>query len=813
MQEFERKHIMTVREISPECMVLLKSDGSFPLNKSEQIALYGSGARKTVKGGTGSGDVNVRHYVTVEEGLENAGFRITTKDWLDGYDEYIEQIRQENIRKAHEKFAANGINALFDNDEKAVIPEYRFALNGSGNVAVYVLARVTGEGEDQQNIEGQFRLTKQETEDILQLADKYEKFLLVLNIGSVIDLSPVLNRVENILLLSQLGTATGDAFADVLLGKSYPSGKLTDTWAKWEDYCHEGDFAEQDDTRYREGIYVGYRYFDTIGKKPCFPFGYGLSYTEFMLGQTKISAEGTLIKVKVPVKNTGDFRGKETVQLYVSVPSGRLDQPYQVLAAFQKTKELTAGEETFIELSFAMEELASFDMSLSAKVLEKGNYILRIGNNSRNTVPSGIVVLKEDVIVEKLSNSGGNPDFVDFRPMCITKDSFIREELPVLELEEGVFVKGTVKQPVIDREALEFAEKMTNEELVYLCIGVFEEEKTRGFIGNSSLSVMGAAGETTGKFAERGIPSMVMADGPAGLRLDRTYGKDEQGVYPTDDVGLEQFYKVLPDFIVEKMKKEREVFKERHGEIHEQYAIAIPIGTALAQSFSPEVCEICGDMIGDEMERFGVQLWLAPALNIHRMPLCGRNFEYYSEDPLISGRMAAGITRGVQKHPGCGVTIKHFVANNQETNRFRSNSIMSQRTLRDIYMRGFEIVIKEAQPYALMTSYNLLNGEHTSQRKDILETVLRQEWGYQGIVMSDWVVTEGFSTEDTKHPWACAEGSISAGNDIMMPGSMTDYKNLINAVDNSDVKYSVSRQDLIKCAARVIMIAWKMRKR
>ena len=245
---------------------------------------------------------------------------------------------------------------------------------------------------------------------------------------------------------------------------------------------------------------------------------------------------------------------------------------------------------------------------------------------------------------------------------------------------------------------------------------------------------------------------------------------------------------------------------QRSGRLYEQNCTAIPVGMALAQSWNPAAVEVCGDVVGDEMERFGVHLWLAPALNIHRLPLCGRNFEYYSEDPLLSGRIAAAITRGVQAHPGCGVTIKHFCANNQETLRMHSNSVVSPRALRDIYLKGFELAIRESLPAALMTSYNLVNGEHTSQRPDLLETLLRQEWGYQGLVMSDWVIA-GMQGDGHKHPDACASGCIRAGNDLMMPGGPGDKANLLAAVNDPNARYPVTRADLEHCAARVAAAA------
>ncbi len=298
-----------------------------------------------------------------------------------------------------------------------------------------------------------------------------------------------------------------------------------------------------------------------------------------------------------------------------------------------------------------------------------------------------------------------------------------------------------------------------------------------------------------------------MADGPAGLRLNKQYGVDEDGVYQIGNAIPAAFWDFMDDtvlkmFGIDDVNAPTDV--QRHGTVHEQYCSAIPIGTALAQSWDLAVCEGCGDLVGDEMERFGVHLWLAPAFNIQRDPLCGRNFEYCSEDPYISGKTAAAITRGVQAHSGCGVTVKHYCCNNQETNRFRSNSAVSQRALRDIYLKGFEICIKESAPAALMTSYNLLNGIHTSEREDILEGILRKEWGYEGLVMSDWITK--LSPDNKKYPYAAAAMSVKAGNDIVMPGGQADHDDILAALQSG----TLTRSEIERSAARVVALVMKL---
>ena len=808
LNNYETEHIAKVRAIAPECMVLLKSDGSFPLECPGPIALYGSGARRTLKGGTGSGDVNVRHFVTVEEGLQNAGFNVTTGNWLDAYDEKWQIAHKAFAAAIKARIAAQGLAAIMLGIG-AVMPEpdYELPLNGSGETALYVLARVSGEGSDRQAVPGDFQLTATEIRDILQMQKQYKRFLLVLNVGGVVDLSPVVEEVTNILVLSQTGISIGDAFADVLLGKAYPSGKLASTWAAWADYCQVGDFGLEDDTSYREGIYVGYRYFDTIGKTPIFPFGHGLGYTTFQMIAEDFSLSGMTITVTARIKNIGRYPGKEVAQLYVSIPVGKLDQPYQVLAAFAKTDELLSGEEQNLSLSFSMASIASFDEETACTLLESGRHVLQLGNSSRGTTVCGVVELDKTINLELLSHSGGNPGFADWKPER-TVVAPVSDAMPVHYLRsEDCQVTPTCK-PIINMEAQEIVRTMTDSELALLCAGGFIEDGNNSIIGNAGLSVAGAAGETTSKFKDRGIPALVMADGPAGLRLSRQYGVDEQGIYTVDEGSFAMLYELLPDPIIAALHLDNKDNSERKGKIFEQYCTAIPVGTALAQSWNVQLVQACGDLVGAEMERFGIHLWLAPALNIHRSPLCGRNFEYFSEDPLISGKMAAAITLGTQQHPGCGTTIKHYAGNNQETNRFHSNSRISQRALRDIYLKGFQIAIAESNPKAVMSSYNLLNGEHTSQREDLLETILRDEWGYAGIVMSDWV-SGNFSAlgADKKYPGACASGSIKAGNDIMMPGSKTHVDDLLNALNNSSASYPLNRANLVKCAARMVAVA------
>ena len=367
MNQYETDHADIVRRLAPECTVLLKKDGMFPLSSAGKIALYGSGARRTIKGGTGSGEVNSRYFITVEEGLKKAGFEITTNPWLDTWDEIVLAARKSFVReirsrakKKHVPAPLEGMGAVMPE------PEHDFIYDGVGDTAIYVLARLSGEGSDRNPVKGDILLTDSERRDILRLNERYERFMLVLNVGGPVDLGPVAD-VKNILLLSQLGAETGTVLADLLLGRSYPSGKLTTTWTAWEDYPRIGEFGEQDDTRYREGIYVGYRYFDSAGKKPLYPFGFGLGYTDFT---TEIRSADEK-SVTAAVKNIGHHPGRETVQLYISCPQGTLGQPPRKLAAFAKTKELAPGEEQTLTIPYDLRDVSSYDEKASAYVRAK----------------------------------------------------------------------------------------------------------------------------------------------------------------------------------------------------------------------------------------------------------------------------------------------------------------------------------------------------------------------------------------------------------------------------------------------------------
>jgi len=825
MEQYEIKHMEMVRKVSPECMVLLKSNGDFPLDAPGKIALYGAGAWHTMKGGSGSGDVYTREFPTVADGLRHARFTITTDEWIKAYDRFWEEAHQVFLAEQKKRIVAGGLPKLMENLSRVMPdPERDIPMTGEGDTAVYVLSRMCGEGVDRDDIPGDLRLNASEIKEILYLQAHYQKFLLVLNTSVVVDLGPVADQVENILLLSQLGSAIGDAFADVLLGKASPSGKLSATWTTGDECGRLFPFGDRNDTDYTEGVYVGYRYFDSVGKRPLFPFGFGLSYTGFALKAGVPSLHGSEVSLPVTVRNTGSRSGKEVVQLYVSLPGKKLDQPWQVLAAFRKTRELAPGEEEALTLSFRMEELTSFDGEDCSRKLEAGGYVLRIGNSSRNTVQAGTVHLEAEAVTEQVSLIGGNVEFKDFVPSEAERAA---SAAMMAAQAKGVAAEGTetilslaaseikavrhapVKAP--SEEARFFVRTLSDEQLAHLLTGGFACKDG----ADAGMEVPGAVGETTGLLRPLGVDKLIFSDGPAGVRIFRDYAVDEKGPWVIDPEAEKKTAETMSLLTEEIMTTLRTMYPslgedtgKRTGEVRHQYCTAIPVGTAIAQSWNPEVGRLCGEIVGEEMRRFHIDVWLAPALNIQRNPLCGRNFEYYSEDPLLSGRTAAAVIEGVQADEHLSCTIKHFICNNQENNRFHSSSNLSERALRDIYARGFEIAVKEAHPRALMTSYNLVNGVHTCENPGLVQTLLREEWGYEGAVMTDWLGgSETVHDPNQKYPQFRSRETIEAGVGVLMPGGQQHYDFLLEGLRDG----KMDREKALDSAARMVDFAWQMR--
>ena len=793
MNAYETEHLNRLRAHLPECMVLLKKNGAFPLERPCRIEAVGSGVRFTVKGGTGSGEVNSRYCIDIEKGLLSAGFELCNMDWSIAYSSIRQEAKQQFIADIKQKARDQRLSVLAASMGAVMKePEYDIPLKFNADAAIYVVSRISGEGNDRLPEKGDFMLTDSEVRDILLLDEKYDKFMLVINAGGPVDLSPVMS-VGNILVLSQLGVETGSALADILLGKGCPSGKLATTWARYEDYCNYGDFAERDDTVYREGIYVGYRYFDMAGVKPLFPFGYGLGYTDFELETVRTSCSFGEFCVSVRARNTGRYNGRETVQVYVACPQGRLDKEAKRLVGFTKTDDLAPGEEETVDIKFIAEDLTSYDESKSCYILEPGRYVMLTGADSASVKPAAVYELDEEFEIRQVSELLGCNCDRDIRNLGKGKQ-FDTKSLPVnkidlSEIQTEIVTYGTNRPDPDPRLA-----DLEDNDLAILNIGAFDPKGSlTGVIGDAGTTVPGAAGESCRLYEDRGISRIVMADGPAGVRIASRYYEDKRGKHAVGSAIPEGMIELLPE--IAKRAINRKSKAKKGVEIKEQYATAIPIATALAQSFDVDFVRMCGDIVGTEMELFGVDLWLAPALNIHRNVLCGRNFEYYSEDPLLSGKLAAAVTHGVQSHKGCGVTIKHFTANNQETNRYANNSIVSERAMREIYLKGFEICIKESDPAALMTSYNLLNGTHTSESRALVTCILRDEFGFDGLVMTDWIVGGNLLlNKGSRHGIPDAALVAASGHSLFMPGTRKDLKEILSGLK----KGTVTRDQLIE---------------
>lgn len=825
VQDFEIKHANLIRKYSPESMVLLKNNHVLPLNEVKTIALYGNGARNTIKGGTGSGDVNVRHFTTIEEGIENAGLTINSKDWLDQYTNFKRHYDDDFYTKLRTKAKKAGKNPFLMMMGKAPLePDYDISINTNekADAAIYVLARISGEGADRKIASGDLKLTKTEKHDILTLSKNYQKFVLILNVGGMVELEEIKDRIPAILLVSQLGMETGNAVADVLLGKAYPSGKLAMTWAPIENYASTKNFNKLDDVRYKEGIYVGYRYFDSFNIKPTYEFGYGLGYTKFKINPKLVDVNEKELSMKAEVKNTGCFSGKEVIEVYVSKPNDKIVQTYQTLIGYQKTNELAAGQSETIEFTLPTSELASYSTKDAQYKLFAGDYYLRVGNSSHNTHIVAKINIDKDVVLSQLQNLGGKTDFTDIKPnvppysyLAETKE---KKNAPVIKLlaenfktqevdyeEEKVGkIESTEKytwNDVLNKKinVFDFVKSLSVEQASYLLTGNYDFDQIGGsdsVIGSASQTIAGAAGETTHHLKDLNVPILIMADGPAGIRLSPIYTITKDGEV-----------KSLSSSFKEGLDTDKGKNKNSDQVKYYQYCSAIPIGTAIAQSWNNKVAEIYGDIIGQEMEIFGIDIWLAPALNIQRSPLDGRDFEYYSEDPLVSGLNAAYITKGVQKHLGKTTTIKHFAANNQETNRMFANSMINERALREIYLHNFEIAVKLGKPHAVMSSYNLINGVHAANNKDTLTKILRNEWGFNGFVMTDWLTTASFiPNEGTKYSHSSPTKCIISGNDMIMPGLKSDTQDILNSYK----KGKITREQINRAAKHILNVIYEL---
>ncbi len=790
------------RRTAAESMVLLKNEHTLPLAEGTKVAVFGVGQVLTIKGGTGSGEVNNLKSVNILEGLQtepkltvDAELAAKYVAWAEAHPPVKPGLFAGDAQKNY-------------NDELPVTDLDVAAIAAKNDAAVVVVSRIAGEGADMAAEKGTVLLTDDETALIEAVSAAFGKTVLLLNVPGYIDIAGVMPKVSAMLFIGLPGQEAGGAVADVLTGTTPVSGKLTDTWPLHfaDDPTHEyysrlipngnkspsqftRQLEDQTDAPYHDDIYVGYRYYDTFGKDVLFPFGFGLSYGRPEISDVDVSREADEITVTAKVTNKCPKNAvREVVQVYVSAPDGKLEKPYQELKGYKKTGVLAPGAEETVTVKIPVQSLASYEEASASYILEPGKYVVRVGNSSRATKAAAVLTLEQEVVTEKLKNilpiMDGNfeklskkgqtpitypgeaeeianakqltlcPHCIETKTAVYSGDYVSAEAKPGLTLLDVAAGKGTVEELAATMELEDLCKLVCGQGMDFSGFEMPEgmtppasEKKdddeggdvfaslALGFAGSKqAFKVPGEAGQSPDFWEKYKIPALVLCDGPAGVRI-------------TKDV------------------------KENGEVVRHQYCTAFPTGSLLACSFDDTVLEAVGEAAGVEMDEYDVDLWLAPGMNIHRSPLCGRNFEYYAEDPIVAGRCAAAVTKGVQSKGG-GVTIKHFAGNNQEFMRGNSSDTMSERALREIYLKGFEICVKTSKPKALMTSYNDINGVPNADSHDLNTVALRDEWGFDGLVMTDW--GGGISTPII---------SMWAGNDMIQPGGEPVSDSIQKAVE------------------------------
>lgn len=726
-----------LRQAGADGCVLLKNNGVLPFTDRDSVAVFGRVQNDWFFVGNGSGgDVCTPYKTSLIDAVEREKpFKI-----------------DERLKQAYKSWSASHeVDPGFWAHWPRFYPEMKIsdsevkAASERSSKALVVIGRSAG--EDRENVlkEGSYYLTKAEIRLLDSVTSHFDRVALLLNVGSLIDFEKISSygdKIGSIMLVWQGGMESGNSVCDVLSGKVSPSGKLTDTVARrYSDYPSSRDFGNKKENKYAEDIFVGYRYFESFcPERVLYEFGYGLSYTEF--SQQIISAEFSdgKFSAHVKVKNIGNTAGRQTVQLYVGAPVGRLPKPSKVLTAFCKTGLLAPDEEETVELTCDEYSFASFDDDGSTGnkncyVAEGGEYAFYIGSSVKSCVKAYTFTLDKTKVLQQLEEVMAVPDnmrfvrltgkfengkrTVSYAPVpCRTTElkDIILSQLPTGTRYTGD--RGIKLKDVRDGKAKmsDFVAQLIPDELELITRGEGPMDSSLGAKGNA-----GAIGGVSASLREKGIPPIITTDGPSGIRLLSSCS-------------------------------------------------LMPCGTALACTWDTELIESLFDEMGREMIEKGTDVLLAPGMNIHRNPLCGRNFEYYSEDPVISGEMAAATVSGIQKN-GVSACPKHFACNNQEYNRNYNNSVVSQRALREIYLKGFEICVKKAKPLNIMTSYNKINGVWSHYNYELCTTVLRKEWGYEGMVMTDWWMRYAPSPEFPELNGNAYR--VRSQVDVLMPGGKT----------------------------------------
>lgn len=718
-----------LRHAAAQGAVLLENR-VLPLQEGATVAVFGRVQSDWFCTGYGSGgDVNYPYSIGLLEGLRNCPqVRVN---------EQIASVYEDWIRENPANHGVWGNWPRFHPEMPVTESLVRQAKQASEH-AVIVIGRASGEDRENTLEKGSYFLTDEEEQMLRQVTAAYPDAVLVMNIGSIMDLSFIKKySLGAVLILWQGGMEGGNAAADLLCGRENPSGRLTDTIAlRYEDYPSAAHFGNRQANEYYEDIYVGYRYFETFApEKVLYPFGYGLSYTTF---QVNARQTGDL-SFTATVTNTGKLPGRNAVLLYVQKPCGVLGNPQRELVAFAKTKCLVPGEAQDISLSLSEYLLASYDDAgltgnKSCYVLQEGSYRFYIGGDVRSAQPAGSWEVPQLRVIARCSEAAA-PEKA-FPILAREKDETVKRSASPRTaslrqritdgLPEPVFQTGDrglkLKDVASGKVSLDaFVAQLNLEELEAISRGAYYMGNPLGPRGNA-----GVFGGVTESLRQKGIPPVTTTDGPSGIRL-------------YDSCSL------------------------------------LPIGTLLACSFDTGMVRNLYAHLAQEMTARGSDVLLAPGMNIHRNPLCGRNFEYFSEDPFVAGMLASAVVQGVQS-TGRAACPKHFACNNQEVNRQKNDSILSERALREIYLKGFELCVRLAAPKTIMTSYNKINGVWGHYHYDLVKTILRDEWGFAGMVMTDW-----WMQYDNSPEFPQLKGNayrVRARVDVLMPGSrsFTDKK-------------------------------------
>lgn len=746
--KFNKKGLSLSRRIAAEASVLLKNENNtLPLKKGENIALFGRNQCDTFKGGGGAADLWAVKCQSYCDGLEKL---------CNVYKPLLKKYR--NVSKANFDPSLNKFHNSY-NLHKFFLPEVRLtdeevvSASNACDTAIIFIGRFAIEGVDLKNERGQYIVTYEEEKMFEQVTKHFKKTVLVLNISGALDLCFLDKyRFDAIIHNFYPGHLAGFALADVLFGRVSPCGRLPFSWAKKADEYPTNRGFSTEKIVYSEGIYMGYRYFDTFKKEVVFPFGFGLSYTDFSLKTISCEIEKTTVTLKVKVTNVGKHNGREVVQCYMSAPDGTLDKPYQILCDFQKSGWLKPNMSETVTISFNLLDFTSYSEDQAAYILEKGEYIIRIGKHSRDTTAVCKALVKDDFVHKKVlnrlvpmetinefkkpktapENQGEILQLVADLDNCVTIE--LTNQTVYKELEKTVdYTFEDVLSGKCTPEKL--AACLDDEQLAQFLTGDgFEKQQ---YLGLSQTPLVEGEGTHTHQVTELGIPSSVMQDGPNGVRATTFVPPP----LPPDE------------------------------ELSGRDCVYYPCVTAQAATWDRELISLMGREIAFDLDKIGYNGLCAPGVNLHRNMLCGRNFEYFSEDPYLSAQLAISIINGVQQNADGTPSkrycvLKHFACNNSEQMRLISDSVLSERTARELYLRPFEYVLQEAEPLSIMSSYNKINGVYASANPDLLDGICRYEWGYKGWIMTDWDVM------------ASETACLTAGADTCMPGRYKTFAEL-----------------------------------